>query len=148
MTVEEHISNGDVLGIIVDQGLLKIYMAPSIWFVMNYESYYPSAMEIRDRRGRYNGPLFREDVRVVNSLNADVYLNHMEKNILQPKDIIKIKEKDAESIQPIFLIDFDHHRYVSWFYDIDYEEYIPNGWEGIFDNPLNFLPDEIKAIWD
>jgi hypothetical protein len=50
-------------------------------------------------------------------------------------------------LQPIFLIDFANHRYVSWFFDINYEEYIPTGWEGVFDNPLNYLSDEAKTIW-
>lgn len=142
MTLVERIKDGYVLGLVFYKSTLMMYMAPSAWFVMDYAKYDPSITTSEERSGK-----FRDGVLLVDNSTVLAYLKSM-----QP-DAISIDELQAElpnrkdSLQPTFLIDFDSHRYVSWYFDIDYEEYIPSGWEGVFDNPLSYLPDEVRRIW-
>lgn len=142
MTLKRRIGDGYVLGLMRYQETLMMYMAPSAWFVMDYARYDPSITTSDDRSSK-----FRDGVLLVDDSTALAYLKAM-----QP-DAISIDELQAElpnrrdPLQPIFLIDFDSHKYISWYFDVDYEEYIPSGWEGVFDNPLNYLPNEMREIW-
>jgi hypothetical protein len=143
MTLIERIKDGYVLGLVFYKSTLMMYMAPPAWFVMDYARYDPSITTSDERSSK-----FRDGVLLVDDSTALAYLKSM-----QP-DAISIDELQAElpnykdSLQPIFLIDFDNHRYVSWYFDVDYEEYIPSGWEGVFENPFAYLPNEVKAIWE
>lgn len=142
MTLTERIEDGYVLGLVLYRSKLMMYMAPSAWFVMDYPRYDPSITASRERSGD-----FRDGVLVVDDSTVEDYLKSMQEDAVSLDELQAYLPEKKESLQPIFLIDFDSHRYVSWFFDIDYEEYIPAGWEGVFDNPLNYLPDEVKAIW-
>ncbi len=142
MTLSERIQEGYVLGLVRYQNTLLMYMAPSAWFVMDYPKYDPSILASKERSSD-----FREGVLLVDNSTRAAYLKAM-----QP-DSISIDELKAElpihkdALQPIFLIDFDNQRYSSWFFDIDYEEYVPKDWVGVFENPIDHLPDAQKTLW-
>ena len=142
MTLIERIKDGYVLGLVIYKDTLMHYMAPSAWFVMNYPKYDPSILTSDERAGE-----FRDGVLVVDNSTAEAYLKSMQPDAVSLDELRAELPDRKDSLQPVFLIDFDNHQYVSWYFDIDYEEYVPDGWEGVFDNPLNYLPDEVKAIW-
>lgn len=142
MTLKDRIEDGYVLGLVSYQDTIMIYMAPSAWFVMNYPKYDPSILASQERSTD-----FRNGVLMVDNSTVEAYVKAMRPDAISVNDLKGELPNNHEALQPIFLIDFNNQRYVSWFYDIDYEEYIPPNWEGIFDNPLTYLPDEIKQIW-
>lgn len=142
MTLKDRIEDGYVLGLVSYQDTIMIYMAPSAWFVMNYPKYDPSILTSQERSTD-----FRNGVLMVDNSTVEAYLKAMRPDAISVNDLKGELPNNHEALQPIFLIDFNNQRYVSWFHDIDYEEYIPPDWEGIFDNPLTYLPDEIKQIW-
>lgn len=46
-----------------------------------------------------------------------------------------------------FRLDFDKKMFVNGFTDMEVEEYLPDeSWKGEFGTPVNYLPEEIKAI--
>lgn len=47
-----------------------------------------------------------------------------------------------------FFIDLDNKNYISYFYDIEVETYLPDDtWMGIYDDPMKYLPDTITMIF-
>lgn len=143
MTLTERIKDGYVLGVVLYQNTLIMYMAPSAWFVMDYPKYDPSIIASKERSSD-----FRDGVLLVDDSTAEAYLKAMQADTISLEELRAEFPGHKDALQPIFLIDFDGRRYISWYFDIDYEEYVPSGWEGVFDNPLNHLPDEVKVIWE
>jgi hypothetical protein len=48
-----------------------------------------------------------------------------------------------------FVESIDSKRFVSSFPDIEVEDYLPDSsWQGIFGNPVEYLPDELKRVLD
>jgi len=143
MSITESLSQGYELGVIHYKGEYTFYMNPSAWFVMDYARYDPDAAKDRNLKD-----YFRDGILVVDDFTAEAYMHSMKPDAVSVDELRAELPQKKDSLQPIFLIDFDNHRYVSWYFDIDYEEYIPSGWEGVFENPLGYLSDEVRKIWE
>ena len=135
---QEKVDNSYLLGCINYHNQLTFYLMPIAYWILNYEKYDPA----------YN-PDDWEDVFRDNILNVD---DDDTESFLKS---IKVDEINIDSINSshynlidifLFYIDFDKKTYVSFFDDIDVEEYLPNDmWTGTFDNPISYLPREILS---
>lgn len=143
MSIAEGLDQGYELGCIHYKGEYSFYMNPSAWFVMDYARYDPEATNDKNL-----ADYFRDGILVVDDSTAEAYLKSMQPDAISMDELRVEVLEHKDSLQPIFLIDFDNHRYVSWYFDVDYEKYIPSGWEGVFESPLNYLPDEVRKIWE
>jgi hypothetical protein len=142
MTLTERLEDGYVLGITHYNNSYRAYVAPSAWFVMDYKAYDPSITASQQRTND-----FRNGVIVVDLDTADAYLSAMEPDLLPMDELRNALPANGDQLQPLFLIDFETRQYISWYFDIGYEDYIPSGWKGVFDNPINYLPEPIRQIW-
>jgi hypothetical protein len=106
-----------------------MYMVPSAWFIIDYPRYDPSITGSRERSGD-----FRDGVLVVDDSTVEDYLKSMQEDAVSLDELQAYLPEKKESLQPIFLIDFDSHRYVSWFFDIDdtVGEFVLNSEKGSF----------------
>jgi hypothetical protein len=53
----------------------------------------------------------------------------------------------APRAYPIAAVDFDTRRYVNGFYDLALEEYVPAGWISVFDDPLQYVSEDLRILW-
>lgn len=134
--IQEKVDNSYLFGCIRYQNQFTCYLMPIAYWILNHKIYNP---EYNPDEWEF---VFRDNI-----LNVD---DEQIEGFLQS---IKVDEVDIESINvsqynliDIFLlyIDFDDKTLISFFDDVDIEEYLPNDkWTGIFDNPINYLPPEV-----
>jgi hypothetical protein len=142
MTIDQKIEANYLLGAVRVNGRVMFYMNPIAYWIMDTKSYDPGY----DASGS-PGPLFRDGVFIVDSHNVNLFLKAIEPDSVSLEDIIGNLPLLGEELNLFFLIDFNSRLFVNGYADIEIEKYIPEDWKGIFDNPLNYLPDDIKAIW-
>lgn len=92
--------------------------------------------------------LFRGGLLTVDETKADAFCIAMSEHELSHDDVRSlVAEKGAEKVPLTVVVNFDEKLFVNGFYDLAIEEYVPTGWRGVFDDPLKYVPDEVRAIW-
>jgi hypothetical protein len=122
----------------------SIYLMPLAEWILNHYKYAPS----------YNPDeweyVFRGNILNVTEDNVKDFIRAVEVD----KIVFSI---DGDNLQGVlskrelpfyFFIDLDNKNYVSCFYDIEVESYLPDEtWVGIYDDPIKYLPDNIASIF-
>lgn len=142
MNIDQKIESNYLLGAVCVNGNLSFYMNPLAYWIMNTKAYDPT----------YNpnnslGPPFRNGVFIVDNSNIEPFLEAIEPDRISIEEVIQYIPEFGEELTLYFLIDFDNKLFVNGYVDVEIEKYVPQDWEGISDNPLNYLPNEVKAIW-
>ena len=129
----------DLIGAVRVDGVWRFYATDLAHWILDYKRYDPSA-EAAGYRGR--------------ALVADVgaryaYLEVMSEFELDAADLASGIQKDGSLGWRLeIVVDFDERLYVNgWFDNIALHEYVPAGWKGIQNFPLDFVPDQIADMW-
>jgi len=75
---------------------------------------------------------------------------HFNAKELSRDDVAEILRSAAPSdLQPWWtvVVDFEKKRFVSGFFDQPIEDYAPASWRSSFDDPYEFIPEELAAWW-
>lgn len=136
--IQDKINDSFIFGCVKYKNNFSFYLMPIAYWILNYAKYDP----------KYNPDDWDDDI-----IFRDNILN-VEDSMIEP--FIKSIEVDKIGIESInisdynlmnvflFYIDFDTKTFISYFDDIDIEEYLPDeNWIGKFDNPLNYLPKKL-----
>jgi hypothetical protein len=142
MNIQDKIDNDFVTGAIRYKGKFGYFFMPPIYWVTDSDYYDPEYKE-----GDFSDQLFRDGVGKISKENAEIYLASIESDRINSKWISDNLAIYGQSIMPVFYLDIDNQLFVSHFFDLDYEEHVAPNWRGIYDDPLNHLPDDIKNIW-
>ena len=111
-------------------------------WILNYPAYDP---DYDPSQWKYK---FRNGLLVVDETNAKEFLETMREKELSFESVKKlVAEKGKDKIPLTYVIDFDECIFVDGNSERDIAEYVPRNWKGIEDFPLNYVPDEIKAVW-
>jgi hypothetical protein len=143
MKTEEKINSDYVVGAICYKGIWRFYFMPPIYWVTDSDYYDPG----------YNSQTssdseFRRGVGKLHATNADIYIKSIEDDGVSSSWINENYLIYKDDLKPVFLVDIDNHLFVSKFYDVDYENHVAPRWQGVFGDPLEYMPDEIKKIWN
>jgi hypothetical protein len=130
------------LGAVQTEGKVSFYLNPLAYWIMDYKVYDPTY-----RPDDWPGPRFRNDLLQVDESTVVPFLNAMAPDEVTLESIIQHLPAFGETLVPLFLIDFDNRLFVNGYGESRLEDYIPSGWKGIFDNPINYLPEPIRQIW-
>jgi len=141
------------LGAVCYQGKYRFFLEHTAWWIIDYPSYSPSILNSKERIND-----FRNGILVVDE-NAEEFLEAMKEAEISLDDLRRLVNKqhqftladeddDRGDLDLVFLINFDEKLYVSMFFDVTYEEYVPKGWKGVFDDPLKYVRKEIQDIWE
>lgn len=141
------------LGAVCYQGKYRFFLEHTAWWILDYASYDPSSLADGE-----DNSYFRNGILVVDE-NAEEFLEAMKEAEILLDDLRRLVNKQHKitladeddyrgDLQLVFLVNFDEKLYVSMFFDVAYEEYVPKGWKGVFDDPLKYVPKEIQDIWE
>lgn len=131
----------EYLGAVKFQGewhLLALYVGE---WILDYPAYDPSP----DDSPADN---YRHGLLVVSEKNAGEFLEAMrehEMSLGEVKSLIAMQ--GAELVPLTYVVNFDDKLFVDGHPDRDIAEYVPEGWTGVEDFPTNYVPPEIKSLW-
>ncbi len=139
----------DWLGAICYQGKYRFFLEHATYWVLDMIACSPSSKE--------NSSYYRNGILVVDE-NPEEFLEAMQESEISLEDLRVLIDKQHKivladeddyrgDLHLTFLVDFDKKLYVSMFFDVGYEEYVPQDWKGIYDDPLKYVPEEIRDIW-
>jgi hypothetical protein len=116
------------------------------------------AMWILDHEA-YSGPppsspdAWRFGLWQVNATNAAQYCESMKERELTANQIPHIFYEEfppypQRRAELTFVVNFDEQIFINgWKDNIMIHEYAPSGWKAIEDNPYDYVPQEIRALW-
>jgi hypothetical protein len=58
-----------------------------------------------------------------------------------------VQHRGTEAVPLSVVVDFDRRLFVNGYYDLAIEAYVPPGWQAVFDDPLQYLPEPLRTIW-
>lgn len=140
--IQDSIDNSYLFGCIKYKNHFSFYLMPIAYWVLNYEKYDPKY----DPKDWEDGIIFRDNILNVDDDNIEPFMESIKVDFV---DIESVNISDY-NLMAIFLfyIDFDSKRFISYFDDIEIEEYLPSEeWEGIFGDPIKFIPENLKNIF-
>ncbi|MBA6155461.1 hypothetical protein H3Z83_02830 [Tenacibaculum sp. S7007] len=136
MDIEKKIEQDYLFGCIKFNDKLNFYLMPIAYWILNHKKYDP----IYDPNEWES--VFRDNILNVDKSNIEDFLNAIK------VDLIELKKGDIEkyNLEDVFLfyIDFDSNLFVSYFDEIDLEDYVPNKrWKYKFANPSHCVPSDL-----
>jgi hypothetical protein len=141
--IEQKLEDNYLLGCIKWNNTYSIYLMPIAWWILNYKKYDPA----------YNPDewefVFRDNIYNVTDKDVVKFIQCIE---VDKVDFYELKSVlgniPSEYICIYFFVDFDVNLLISRFNDVEVEEYLPDErWKGMFGNPTDYLPDEIREIF-
>ena len=142
--IKKKIERDYLFGCIKYKNQWDIYLMPVIYWILNNEKYNPD-YNPKEWEFIFRGNILNVPDEAVPDFLRAIAVDKIDLNI------------DLEGIQSVsnvleyfhFFIDFDKKLYVTSFTDIGGEEYLPSDdWTGISNNPINFLPKNLKEIFE
>jgi hypothetical protein len=116
---------------------------PVIYWILNNYAYNPS---FNQSNWEF---VFRGNIRnVTDELIPDFLSAIAVDKVDLELDLPEINSIPKENLKLQFYINFDEKVFISSFYDIATEDYLPDGtWKGKFDDVKQFVPDSIRKIF-
>ncbi len=138
----EDISPDDLIGLVKYKSEWQFFAGTVAEWIMDYKNYDPwfdpSQSDV----------VFRNNILVVNDDNAAAFVEAMQAYRLSAEDITTLIERDGVNDWPlVILIDFDKREYINGFGEIPLHQYIPAGWTGFEGDPLAYVPENMRSIW-
>lgn len=133
-----------LFGAIKYNNLLNIYLMPMAWWVLNYSKYNPSY------KAKDGGVIFRDNIDNVTDDKIDNFMKSIDVDKVSLDEVRStLKFVEEEFVAFYFFIDFDNKIFINGVYDIELERYLPDEtWKGRYANPLNYVPEEVKVIFE
>ncbi|WP_343696904.1 hypothetical protein [Flavobacterium sp.] len=139
--IQENIKNSYLFGCVKYKNEFSFYLMPIAYWILNHLTYDPE----------YNPDdwefVFRGNILNVNDNNIDPFIKYIEVDKI---DIDSVNMSDYRFMDIfLFFIDFDSKIFISYFDEIDIEEYLPDDqWIGKFEDPINYLSENlIKKVF-
>jgi hypothetical protein len=135
MDIDQKIKAGYLLGCIRHKGHYNFYFMPMALWIINYSKYDPT----------YNpddwDSIYRDNILTVTDDNVDSFMRAIDIDRINHEVLAGSNIEDI-----VFYIDFDTKLFVNGFVEISVEKYLPVGWQGKYDDPLNYLPNECRSF--
>jgi hypothetical protein len=113
---------------------------PIAYWILNYAKYDPGY----NPEDWNDGNVFRDNILNVDDDKIENLIQSIQSEKIDI-DSVDLKRYNLGDIF-LFFIDFDSKLFISYFDDIDIEEYLPNEeWVGKFENPVHYIPTQIIA---
>lgn len=133
----------DLIGVTRHGSRWRIFAGTVAEWILDYASYDPGFDPSRSE------VMFRGNLLVVSEQNADQFHAAMEPYELQPSELEAFVHQVGRYNWPLsMVVSFDDKLYVNGFSEIPLHEYLPPGWSGIEGQPIDFVPPEIRQIWE
>ena len=135
----ETIGNDDMIGAVLSGGKWRYFVGTFAEWVMDYPSY--------DSNSKPDY-LFRNGIDCVDENNIDSFCDAMSDYELTEDNIRTLTNTSKTRIDLLYyVIDADNKVYISDFWEIDTHEYVPTGWKGYAQDPMDYVPQEVKELW-
>lgn len=138
----DQIGTDDMIGAVRSNNKWRFFAGILAEWIMDYASYDPYYKPSRSQHIFRNGLLF------VNEANIEEFCNAMSEYELAEDDIIALTNKQGATKDPlVFVIDCDNLIFINGLGEIDIHRYVPVGWKGYEDDPMNYVPDNVRRLW-
>lgn len=96
------------------------------------------------------GWVFRDNIDNVTNDKIEKFIHSVEARKVSLDEVrLTIKFIEEEFVAFYFFIDFDNKLFINGVYDIELEQYLPNETlKRKYVNPLNYVPEEVKVIFE
>lgn len=140
--MKKDLNNDEYLGAVKVEGNWHFFADFVGEWILDYPAYDP---DYDPSQWDYK---FRNGLLTVDETNAEEFLKAMQEQELSLDSVKKlVAEKGEDKIPLTYVVNFDERIFVDGNSERDIVEYVPVNWKGIEDTPLNYVPDEIKAVW-
>jgi hypothetical protein len=133
-----------IIGTIRYQSKWRFFEAPIHSWVLNYLLYNPNLSPLIDLNVE---EVTKNNLLEVDETNAENFLNEIETYETFPDNILDYLEAGYDDELSV-VIDFDNRVYINSYPEVPLQTYIPAHWTVYQGSPLDYVPDEIKAIWE
>jgi hypothetical protein len=133
-----------IIGAIRYHSEWRFFEAPVTSWVLNHHSYNPMLSDMIDRNIK---KVTRNNLLEVDETNAENFLNAIETYETFPDNILDYLEAGYDDELSV-VIDFDNRVYINSYPEVPLQTYIPSHWTVYQGSPLDYVPDEIRAIWE
>jgi hypothetical protein len=134
-----------IIGAVKHQANWQIFDAPIASWVLNHLLYNPKLSSLIDR---YVQEVVQNNLLEVDETNAEEFLTAIETYKTDPTEIQESMLAGYEEVSQLaVVIDFDNKVYVNNYPKVPLQDYIPIHWAGYTGSPIDYVPDDIKAIW-
>lgn len=147
MTEQKIIDAEDFVGAVKINTIWRIFFLDRFLWILDLKKYLPPDIPIDEESIRKKFP-------IVDSYDAGQYFNSLKDYEIKLEEVSSIKVFVSEN-EPLatlhitYLVNFDDKLFVDGYEDyITICQYVPSEWHGITDNPLNYLPSEIKQFFE
>jgi len=136
---EKRLKDGYQLGCIKYKEVYNTYLMPVAYWILNYTKFDPNySPDDWDY-------VFRNYIYVVTDDRTDEYINAIEEDLISITELKKLNFKGGE-VSFVLYIDFDAKFLINWYLYTEIEDYLPNTeWVGKYENPINYLPEQLKG---
>jgi hypothetical protein len=132
----------DLIGAVKYKSHWRFFAGTVGEWILNYSSYDPSFDPSKSR------VTFRNNLLNVDETNAEQFCEAMEPFELSSEGIEQLVRAEGSGNWPLVIaLNFDDKIFINGFSEISLHEYVPTGWTAIEDNPLDYVPDNIKSLW-
>jgi hypothetical protein len=133
-----------IIGAVRHQSSWKIFQAPTASWALNYLLYNPRLSSFIDRNVQ---EVTQSNLLEVDETNAANFLTALETYEIFPDQIRDFLEEGYDDELSV-VIDFDNKTYINTYPEVPLQNYIPSHWTVYQGSPLDYVPDEIRAIWE
>ncbi|RYE55748.1 MAG: hypothetical protein EOP48_09545 [Sphingobacteriales bacterium] len=127
-SLKQRVETDYLIGCIKYKSAYQFYLMPLAWWILDYQTYDPSILQ----EDKFD---FRDGIYCVSDNKIEGYLSSISEDRISFSEVQYIKKNWGEEYSQVrVFIDFDERQYISAFFDVSIEDYLPNDqWIGRFD---------------
>ncbi len=136
-----NIDDSWLIGAVCLKGNWRFFAGDTGEWILDFARYMPTAPAEPDFQD------FRGGIAVVDTPVAEDFITAMEPYEVSPDDLHRaVQEDNGWPLQ--IVVNFDAKVFVDGTRDmILFCDYVPTGWTAFEDEPLNYVSEDVKAIW-
>jgi hypothetical protein len=132
----------EVIAAVQLAGAWRVFSGTAGHWILDYRRYDPTEDPATW------GPEFRPGLGYVDQRNAAAFCAAMAPYELKPGDIAAMTAEHGPSEYPLVVaIDFDNRVVITALGDLPIQEYVPAGWSAREGDPLQYVPQAIRDLW-
>jgi hypothetical protein len=139
----ESLEADEFIGTVKLKSEWKFFVGSLGEWTLDYDAFDPSFHLSSEKN------LFRGGLTKIDETNAEKYMEAMQNYELSTNEIQQlIATQGIDEVPLMFVVDFDNRTFVNGYYDYPLEKYVPEGWKSYLGNTYEYVPENVRALWE